>query len=196
MHIPWITLFITACTLILNADFSAVTLETYLFDTHAILNGELWRLISGHLIHSSPSHFALDLFAFALAAGYVERHSRTLLLGGILVSAVVLDLWLLSPFSEINRYCGLSGLLFAPVIIAVLHMRENMEGTLRNLPLVLCVIKLVLDLSKEQTLFVATAWSAYPEAHLIGALAGLAIYLIMGRQTPAPPKALAKKLLT
>lgn len=191
MNMPWITLFVAACTLILNADLSAATLETYLFDTHAILNGEVWRLASGHLIHSSTSHMALDLLAFVVTASYVERYSRKLLLSSILVSTVALDLWLLSPFSEISRYCGLSGLLFAPVIIAVLYMREKMKGPLRNLPLVLCGIKLALDLSKEQTLFVATSWNAYPEAHLIGALAGIAVYLCAVHRNTMPEKASA-----
>lgn len=45
------------------------------YDRRAVLDGELWRLLTGNLVHWSLPHFTLDLGAFFIVGLLWERHS-------------------------------------------------------------------------------------------------------------------------
>ncbi|MDX2187567.1 MAG: rhombosortase [Opitutaceae bacterium] len=80
------------------------------FSRAGISNGEVWRLVTGHLCHFSPSHLLWDVLLFIALGTWVERRSRRAWLAvvGIGALAVSLAVWWLAP--ELQRYRGLSGL--------------------------------------------------------------------------------------
>ena len=82
------------------------------YDRDAIEAGEVWRLLSGHLLHLGWSHFALNAAGLLLIFYLVGTQFTTI--GWLLISivtVVVIDLgfWIFEP--QLIWYVGLSGLL-------------------------------------------------------------------------------------
>ncbi|WP_417222943.1 rhombosortase [Amphritea sp.] len=172
---PWITLIIILLSLPLSLVPSFF--ELGYFDQQLIQQGQLWRLLTGHLSHTSLSHLQWDLLAFAIAAGYLELHSRRLLLATLLTGLIMLDTHLLSPAAGISQYAGLSGLLFAPLLISLVIFARKQSAINGWLPLLICLGKLIWEQFSQQALLSQSAWPAYPIAHLLGALAGLMVLI-------------------
>jgi rhomboid family GlyGly-CTERM serine protease len=143
----------------------------------AILQGELWRLLSGHLVHFSFSHAGADLLAL-MAMGTVaeplagSRRFAKILAGG----AVLMSLGLLALAPELNEYRGASGLAtLAAALGGVLAWRRHPVSR----PMLACAAlalasKTLWEAFAHMAAFtdlpagVAVAW----QAHLLGALLG------------------------
>lgn len=95
--------------------------QTLQFSRTEIRNGQLWRLFSGHLLHSNIWHLIMNLAGLLLAmllhGSYFNARMLTLqwLVCGLIVS---LALYCYSP--QIHIYVGLSGLLHAMLMLGAL----------------------------------------------------------------------------
>jgi membrane associated rhomboid family serine protease len=140
-----------------------------------MLRGEIWRAVTGQLVHWSWPMAAADLGVIAAAGSFLETRARRRVLLGIaagllaVAASVVLSHGLL-------RYRGSSGVATALVALALtgLPRRLAVGG--------LCLLgaKIVLELATGQSLFPGTLPAGValtPAAHLAGALAGLAVGL-------------------
>lgn len=177
-RLPLLTLGVALVSTLLT-DLGA--LSAWCFDLAAIVDQQQWwRLISGHLVHSTGNHLLWDMIAFLVCAGYLECRSRVLLAVTLVAGICGVNLLLVSPLAEHSSYCGLSGVLFAPLAVAViLYGKANGQkhhGWLAWAPAFICAGKLVWELLTQQTLLVDSPWQPYPEAHLAGAMAGLLVY--------------------
>lgn len=100
------------------------------YERVGLASGELWRLITGHLVHLGWNHMAMNLAALALLAYLFPRLMRPLdwFLAAIL-SALTIDagLYWLNP--TVEWYVGLSGLLHgcwaAACVLAFRHGRRE-----------------------------------------------------------------------
>lgn len=91
------------------------------FDRVAIFNGQLWRLLTGHLAHLGWSHLTMNVLGLALiwalfGKAYDTRHWLIALCIGSLGTSALL-LWL-NP--ELRWYVGLSGVLHTLFILGCL----------------------------------------------------------------------------
>ena len=82
------------------------------FDRFGLEDGQLWRLVTGHLVHLGWWHLALNLVGLGLmwalfAAQYSWR--QWLLIVAVSMAAIDAGLYLFSP--ELQWYVGLSGVL-------------------------------------------------------------------------------------
>ncbi len=105
----WIAVGLMALAVQLGGDAAALALR---YERAGILDGEVWRLLTGHLVHLSPYHLALNLLGMALVAAYgagcfTAAGWLAIGLGCALATGGGL-LWL-SP--EVGWYVGLSGAL-------------------------------------------------------------------------------------
>lgn len=166
---------VSLCSVLLSLSPGA--LMAFCFDNVAIGQGEWWRLITGHLVHSSFDHLWWDALAFFCVGCYLEVRSRKLLLITLLSGLVTVNGLLLSPWSSLLYYCGLSGLLFAPLTLALWVHWQRTKGLFAILPMLVCIIKVVWECSQQSTLMVASGWPAYPQAHLAGIVAGVIVCL-------------------
>lgn len=145
------------------------------FERDAIAAGELWRLVTGHIVHLGASHLVLNLAGLFLVWLLVgDRYTPLRWWLVVVFSLAVMDLgfWFLDP--QLSWYVGLSGLLHG------LLMAGATAG-LRRAPLESAVFGLVVigKVALEQVIGPlpgSEATSGGPvvvNAHLYGAVAGL-----------------------
>ena len=180
---PWLSLGLTLLALGLSLQPDA--LATLCFDRQAIFEQQQWwRLLSGHLVHSSPAHLGWDLLAFCGFSVLVERRSRCALIVALALAWLLLTALLLSSWG-LARYCGLSGLLCAPAVVALWWHHKcyrHISGYHRwisLLPLLAGGLKLMFEAGQSQALIADGGWPLYAPAHWAGVCAGA---LLLGLQ--------------
>jgi rhomboid family GlyGly-CTERM serine protease len=141
------------------------------YERSAVQAGQLWRLISAHLVHLNAEHLLLNVAGLVLLWMLCARDfkpSHWLLI--LLLSALGIDagLWFAAP--QVQWYLGASGLLHAAWAAgawAALARREQFGVLL----LVVLVIKLAFEHGRGS--LVAGGLPVVLEAHVYGALSGL-----------------------
>lgn len=94
--------------------------ELLRYDRHAVLQGELWRLWTGHLVHLGWVHWALNACGLVLCCLLADAppQPRTLLRQvGVLSLGISVLFLLLVP--SLERYVGLSGVLYGLFVLAL-----------------------------------------------------------------------------
>ena len=59
-NLPWFTLLLAGAAVLIYLVAGPAP-AGLLFDRAALANGEVWRLLTGHLVHSDPAHLAWNL---------------------------------------------------------------------------------------------------------------------------------------
>lgn len=144
------------------------------YQRSAILEGEYWRAISGHLVHGTWQHWLLNAAGLSLLWAIFPRHlcnrSAALLSLGIALSTSI-ALLVLDP--AVNWYLGMSALLHG--LLAAWLVVDLLDGK-RMAGLLLLLIS--LKLAYEQWLgplpgsMESTGLPVLVNAHLYGALSG------------------------
>lgn len=143
----------------------------------AILEGEYWRLITGHLIHGTWNHWFLNILGLALVWAIYPRyfsHASALLLclGIALVTSMTLLVWNPAVMWYVGMSALLHGLFTAWSVLDLLHGRR-----MALVPLVLVGVKLAYE-QMMGPLPASEASAGLPilvDAHLYAALAGMAL---------------------
>jgi len=156
------------------------------YDRSAILGGEIWRLITGPLVHFSGDHLFFNLLVFAAAGGLLERR-HPLLFRHLCVAAYLAGsfcLFLLSP--GISVFGGLSGI--ATMAVVLLAVEEAGRGTRVSLlwlvVLALTAGKMIAEWILGVPLFTGPeAFVIVPSVHIAGGLVALGAYLAIVRRT-------------
>lgn len=153
------------------------------FQRDAVIEGELWRLLTGHLVHLGWSHLTMNLLGlvvvWSLAGHYLSVGRWNI---ALLICALGTSLGLLLFNPGLAWYVGLSGLLHSVLVIgAVLGVCERERSAV--LLLVFVVAKLLWE--QLQGAMPGSAEMAggpvVVDAHLYGALAGLGMAMILVR---------------
>ncbi len=149
--------------------------EVLRFERAAISNGDYWRLVSGHFVHLSGTHAALNVAGVVLVwmlVGQAFRWRGWLLVSLAVVLSVDAGLWWWSP--RLSWYVGLSGLLHGWLAAGICGMPRGRRMDALLLGAVL-IAKLVFEQwygalpgSEE-----AAGGPVVVDAHLYGALGGL-----------------------
>lgn len=186
--LPWLTGLWLAIAIGLWVLLGAVP-EALVFDRAAIASGEGWRWITGHLVHSDGQHALWDIGALAIIGCVMESHGRLrmAIAAGAGMLAVNACLWWCLP--ELDRYCGLSGMLNTMFVVALADLwRQYRHPVFALAALVLC-LKLVAEITAEESLLLNTLWPSVPLTHVAGCLGGLFLvgvdWVVFFRAPPA-----------
>ena len=137
--------------------------------------GDVWRLVTAHLVHADLAHLAWNALAMAVLGTLIERQDRTLLLASLAIGMLAVSALLLSPLSSLIQYCGLSGVLNS-LLVVTLYV-EWRKGSRAPVLLVMTasLAKLAWELGQQEALITQISWSPYPAAHAAGVLGGLLV---------------------
>ena len=142
------------------------------YEREAVLQGQYWRLLTGHLVHGSVQHLLLNGVGLGLIAALFPREYSVpgwLLILGSSVATIDLGFVLLEP--QLQWYVGLSGVLHGALAAGALGWWRYES---RRLALALTAV-LVGKLAWEQwhgALPFSGDMPVVVDAHLYGAIGG------------------------
>ncbi|MGD9162124.1 MAG: rhombosortase, partial [Desulfobacteraceae bacterium] len=193
---PWITILSGIILAIFNAGFitgsgGSECFHSFCslmeFDRFLILRGEIWRLLTGHLVHWSPAHFYLDSIVFILQGITFEKKIGRSYWLMLLLSALFIGASLLIFRHNLSYYRGISGLINTQLVVGTgfFIMDKTLEKRIRGL-YVICfsihMIKIIYETIKRVPFFpthlIGDMGLFTPGAHLSGIFLGF-IFLII-----------------
>lgn len=153
-------------------------LQSYLgvleFDRQQVLSGEIWRIWTGHLVHTNISHFALNIVAAIIIyfTFFTRIKSGELLLYGS-VFATLISVTLLCIHPSLDWYNGLSGLLHALVAYFSVRLARD-EDKIFWAGLVIIWMKVLVEAIRAHSGYenLVGDMTIITEAHLLGAFFG------------------------
>jgi rhomboid family GlyGly-CTERM serine protease len=177
-QIPFLTLGLLA--LIVALHYLVPDKSLLYFSAEDIVNGEAWRIISGHFMHADTQHLLWNCLGLAVLGTLIEQHSRFVLLAALGTGIGAVSVLLLTPFAQLEYYCGLSGVLNTLLLVALWH-----EWMLtRSWPIVViacaCIAKVVVEVSVGTSLVTHISWPPYAWSHVVGLLGGLLMIFSIG----------------
>ena len=152
------------------------------YDRAAIGAGQIWRLLTCHVVHCNWDHLFWDAVVFAGLGVLCERRGRSAWAACCVLSSVTIPLALMAFQPGITWYRGLSGIdtaLFIWLAVDIAAERWGVRdwASLVGIGGLLAGLlgKTCYETLSGATLFVdssAAGFTAVPLAHLVGALAG------------------------
>lgn len=152
------------------------------YERGAVLDGEVWRLLTGHLIHLGPVHGALNAAGLVLCALLAGRVDAPILPGWLLPRLAALgggvSLMLLAWAPEVSHYVGLSGVLYGLFVLVLWPQARRRE------PVGLAALSMLIGWMLWQTLhgparseMELVGGHIVAQAHLFGVLSAMAVLL-------------------
>jgi rhomboid family GlyGly-CTERM serine protease len=172
--------FVVAAALVVYALPGAGAALVY--DRAAILDGEVWRLVTGHWVHFSASHLFYDVAVLGVTGWLIGSLGYGCFPALCLLSAVSIGLVLLVFVPGMANYGGLSGIAMASTVYLALRALHEPRpwGGAASAVLLVCIGKMVIELLTGHY----TVMNVDPElvvpvpaSHLVGAASGVAVYL-------------------
>jgi rhomboid family GlyGly-CTERM serine protease len=169
---PWRSLLLGAAAVAAFVNFGAAP-EAWVFDRVAIAQGEWWRLITAHWVHSDLTHAGWDIAALLLLGALFEARLQWRLPVALLVATVGVDVWLWWGEPALRYYCGLSGILNCLLILGLLCLWRDLRHPLILFIAVGAALKIIVEIVAGQALLTQTAWPSVPAVHAAGLVCGL-----------------------
>ena len=178
-NFPILTMLFGLLALVITLSSQVTSLMQ--FDRSAIMQGEIWRIFTGHMTHWSLSHLFWDILVFLVLAGLIERFSRRRFLACFASASLMISLLVFAFLPEMAFYRGLSGIdsgLFMMLLVMLYHKNASGHNLRHKIPYLLLGIlfigKTLFELATAQTFFVQPSdlFVPVPLAHLGGAFTG------------------------
>jgi len=171
LRLPWRTGLLVAIASMLYLLAGPMP-EQLVYSRTDIINGDWWRLITGHWVHSDTQHALWDITALAVLGGYSERYLGKrvftyLLSASLFISACI---WILLPWLE--YYCGLSGILHTLLVIGMTANWGRQRDPVFLIITGLTALKTAVEIYSNSAIFTDTIWPSLPQAHLYGMILG------------------------
>ena len=155
--------------------------EALRYERDAVLGGEFWRLLTGHLVHPGRAHLLVNIAGLALVwVFFGTAFSPGRWVAALVVSALGVSLGLLVLNHSVAWYVGLSGVLHG-LFAAGLVAQKEMPVEIRLLLTALLVGKLAWEqgLGPLPGTASAVGGNVIVDAHLYGTVAGfMAAFLL------------------
>jgi rhomboid family GlyGly-CTERM serine protease len=181
MNLPKLTPSLTFSLVLTTIMLVFSCLSTWVFpylslERSAIEAGQIWRFLSGNLVHFGWAHTAMNLAAFLLCSfGLLPQLSLSRFISLLLLCCLTVGISIYTLNPEYGTYAGLSGAIHGLIVVGLLQ-RGLHPLWLRGIAMVIVVLKIAeeqsahyqaTDLQNLIPVPVAT------DAHLYGAIAGL-----------------------
>ena len=183
-----VVLLIVMLAIMLGGEHAVALLR---YDRAAVLDGELWRLLTGHLAHADGSHLLWNVLGLLMVfALFAREYSPGEWLAMMLASTAAIDLGFLAFEPQLGWYVGLSGVLHGLMAAGLAAWLRVRRDPLTVIVTLLFAAKLVWEhLCGPLPLTAGTlSVPVVHEAHTYGAIGGaLCAIALLARRPPDPP---------
>jgi rhombotail lipoprotein len=145
----------------------------------ALLRGELWRALTGHLVHGWPALAFFDLGAIAILGAWIEQRSRGELAIAMTLAVLISSSALLAFRPDLALYQGSSAIACALFVVCAIDLlrgpQTRLGARIARLALIGFAAKLALEgmgLWAGPSFQESGAVESVALAHVAGALAG------------------------
>jgi len=177
--------------------------ELLTFEREAILAGQIWRVLGGHLAHFTIEQLVWNVVVFVALGCLCEKKLGAAYLPSLAGSALLVSVGMLLLDSGIRRYRGLSGVASALFTVTMVFAIAGAVRSRRLLLVGLSLAGTALFAGKvlHETLSGSAVFSRdlatagvvpVPLAHVLGGIAGALIGLA-GMRSPSPPYSPARR---
>jgi rhomboid family GlyGly-CTERM serine protease len=157
-----------------------VTDKTILyFSAAGIFEGEIWRIVSGHFVHADLQHLLWNCLGLAVLGTLLEYRSRAVLIAALSSGIIVVSALLLTPLTQLDYYCGLSGVLNTLLLVALWLEWTSTQSKSIILITVACIAKVLIEVSQGVSIMTNISWPPYAWSHVAGMTGGLLIIWIL-----------------
>jgi rhomboid family GlyGly-CTERM serine protease len=156
-----------------------------LYDRSALIQHELWRLLTCHWVHLSWDHLFWSALTFLGLGSLCELMAKKKYYATVAVSVLLIPAAIWWGMPDLIVYGGLSGLdcaLYALLMVLLIkreiRSRSRIWVAFFSLMLVGLIAKITYETVTGQTIFVSNAHSGMvpvPLAHLAGGVVGTAV---------------------
>jgi rhomboid family GlyGly-CTERM serine protease len=145
------------------------------FSAADIAQGETWRIVTGHFVHADPEHLLWNCLGLAVLGTLIEYRSRFMLWATLGAGITSVSALLLTPFSQLDYYCGLSGVLNT-LLLATLWL-EWQRSRSWLIMVIACgsIAKAAIEVSLGASIVTHISWPPYAWSHVAGLMGGLII---------------------
>ena len=168
----------------------AVDVSALRYERVAVLHGELWRLVTGHLVHADAAHLTWNLAGLALVAWlFAREYTRREWIVILVASTVAIDAGFLAFEPQLEWYVGFSGVLHGLMAGGLLAWLVRHRDGVTAIVAVLFAAKLAWEHLVGPLPFTAETLSipVVHQAHTYGAIGGaLGAWVCLRRTRSAP----------
>jgi rhomboid family GlyGly-CTERM serine protease len=149
------------------------------YEREAVLQGEYWRLLTGHLVHGSWLHLIMNGLGLGLVAALFDRdYSLPAWLLIALFSVVAIDLGFVLYEPQLRWYVGLSGVLHGALAAGAVAWWRHESRLLALLLSVIFIGKLTWE-QWHGALPLSGDLPVVVDAHLYGAIGGVIAGMVL-----------------
>ena len=178
-RIPVLTLGITM--VLIGLHLLAPDKTQLYFSAAGIYKGQAWRLISGHLMHADLQHLLWNCLGLVVLGTLLEYRSRRTLITSLGAGIIFVNALLLTPFSQLDYYCGLSGVLNTLLLVALWVEWKLTRSWLIIVLAFGSIAKALVETSQGISIVTDISWPPYAWSHLAGLSGGLVVIYIHTR---------------
>ena len=177
---------------VVSSKVDALT-SLFVYNREAILNGELWRLVTAHFVHFSNIHLLYNVAVFG-AIGWIVEHKRygyfrlVYLLMALSISTALI---VLKP--DMAYFGGLSGIACGSVVYcSLLCLREtSLWRNISIISLIFISVKISLEIYSRGSLLPYWGTQNFvpiPLSHIVGSLTAVILFLLTQKYVFLPSK--------
>ncbi len=146
-----------------------------------ISQGEIWRLLTAHLVHLDSEHLILNLAALLVLGSLLEYLQSDWLAPALIIGVLVVTTGLWFNMPSLLYYCGFSGVLNTLLVVVLWSVWCRSQDPLVLILGVVNILKIFVELVIGKALFSSILWPPVPEAHFLGVLGGLIMIIYTSR---------------
>lgn len=147
----------------------------FYFNAADILDGQIWRIVTGHFMHADLQHLLWNCLGLVVLGTLIEYRSRSMFLAALGLGIVSVSGLLLTPFAQLQYYCGLSGVLNTLLVVALWLEWKFTRSWLVIAIACGSIAKVVIEVSQGISIVSNISWPPYAWSHVAGLAGGLLI---------------------
>jgi rhomboid family GlyGly-CTERM serine protease len=184
-HIPVLTISLLIVLICLHWLVEDKT-QLY-FSAADIFQGEIWRLVSGHFMHADSQHLLWNCLGLAVLGTLLEYRSRCVLMASLAIGIIIVSALLLTPWSQLNYYCGLSGVLNTLLLVALWLEWRLTRSWLITLIACGSLAKVLVEVYQGTSIMTHISWPPYAWSHVAGLIGGVLVIWMLTRTRVVVP---------